>query len=455
MSARCIVILLAVVITGCSAFSHTNIPEEGEVPESRATFNIDTSRGNDDTLFILAFSGGGSRAAYLSASVMLALDKRDNMLGKVDAISSVSGGSLPAAYYVISSDAEPAKYGRLWNEDTVRDLMSRNYTARWFGNWFWPNNIGKYWFTAYDRTDIMAQTLADNLYDTIPRGHDLKMGDLLPDRPYLILNATNGTNDHFGESFTFTTEDFATIHSDLQDYELARAVMGTATFPGVFSYMTLANYATGTDKKPQYTHIFDGGNSDNLGIKSVSRILRTLDEEGKSYKRLIVMLVDAYTGKSGVSNDDARSRKPLDLVIDTNFIDATDSLLASNRGGNLISFKEELTKRVDGNPELAKRAVFYHLQFADSNKYKKKLWKIPTNFTISEDNACLIEKFVNEIMDQDNTCLSAIKTILSGGSYEGDLICEHTHLPGHHVDSDLSDRCAGNSFEMDGKGTDI
>lgn len=63
------------------------------------------SMGN--TLVFLAFSGGGTRAAALSYGVMQEL--RDTLvvsdgaatplLGEVDAISSVSGGSFTAAYY--------------------------------------------------------------------------------------------------------------------------------------------------------------------------------------------------------------------------------------------------------------------------------------------------------------------------------------------------------------------
>src|SRR5204863_4300210 len=46
----------------------------------------------------IAISGGGSRSANYSAAVMFEL-QRLGLLEKVDAISSVSGGSLTAAYY--------------------------------------------------------------------------------------------------------------------------------------------------------------------------------------------------------------------------------------------------------------------------------------------------------------------------------------------------------------------
>ena len=438
MYIRFFISILAVALAACTSMqkinSHTNLPQLNPNSEhTRATFNVNPKdRGRGDTLFILAFSGGGSRAAYWSADVMLKLEQvyasQDmNLLQEVDAISSVSGGSLPAAYYAISTDpGDPPLYGKVWDEDTVKRQMSKNYTRRWFGNWFWPYNIARYYTTGYDRTDIMAQTLADNLYDTKLLGRDLRMRDLNPARPYLILNATNGTRGAaFGSPFTFTAEDFALIGSDIDDYEVARAVMGTAAFPGVFSYMTLENYRTTTDAKPQYVHIFDGGNVDNLGLSGVSRILKTLNDKGTPYDRLIVILVDAYAGKSGVSNDDADSRKPLDFIVDSNFIDATDSLLSENRSQHLSKFENTFMQRLSEHPELTGKAVFYHIQFTDSPKYKDDLWKIPTNFSINTRNRDLIDKAADELLTPENTCLMAIRDILAGGSYAGNPICHY------------------------------
>ncbi len=197
-----------------------------------------------------------------------------NLLKEVDAISSVSGGSLPAAYYAISQDTAPgsasARSNRNWDDSTVKELMARNYINKWIGNWFWPGNMAKYWFTAYDRSDIMAQTFADNLYDTSFTGTDLLYRDINPERPQLIINATIGNQGLMGETFTFTRDDFAIyLNSDLSSYDIARAVMASASFPSVFHYMTLRNYHA----ENKYMHVFDGGNSDNLGLKSVMRII--------------------------------------------------------------------------------------------------------------------------------------------------------------------------------------
>ena len=80
----------------------------------------------------------------------------------------------------------------------------------------------------------------------------------------------------FGEVFTFTAEDFARICSSIEDYSVARAVMATATFPGVFNFMTLSNYCRRNmlddTEDRRYLHVFDGGNADNLGLTSLKRV---------------------------------------------------------------------------------------------------------------------------------------------------------------------------------------
>jgi len=409
-------------------FSHTNIEAPSTEPKTtKASFNIKQPRGESkETLFILALSGGGSRAAYWSGSIMLALEtvfqhQGFNLLQEVDAISSVSGGSLPAAYYAISySQTDPsgsAPSNRLWNESTVKDLMTRNYRARWVGNWFWPVNSVKYWFTDFDRSDMMAQTFADNMFDVGMAGFDLKFSDINPNRPNLILNATNGTEGQFGELFTFTDEHFRRLHSDISDYDIARAVMATASFPAAFNYMTLKNY-TGEN---HYIHLFDGGNYDNLGLESTKLIL----EKNKSnFKNFIVILIDAYIDSPGVSIRKKDAREFLDYAVDLNFIDSFDSLLALNRNNSIENFKSAL-KQFEPT-----RSVFYHIQFDDIDdlELREKLGTIATDFNIKKDAIVAIDDAVTELIRKDNACLQIIKAMMfEKGINDQSQYCQWTY----------------------------
>jgi predicted acylesterase/phospholipase RssA len=405
----------------------------------RATFNVTAARGAPDVLVVLALSGGGSRAAYLSAKAMLKLQSvfldepgKLDLLSEVDVISSVSGGSLPAAYYAISTDpGEPQVYGRQWDEQTVDKLMTRDFTVRWFGDWFWPTNIVRYWSTGFNRTDIMAQTLADNLFDRSPGGQDLKLSDLRSSRPYLLLNATNATADHFHYPFTFTEDDFSTLNSDVGDYSLGRAVMGTATFPAVFNYMTVRDFTHCAKRREdqRFVHVFDGGNYDNLGLISVIRMLVAMKERKTLPSKVIVILIDAYTDKAGVDAEKPDPRDATDFIIDHNFVAATDSLLSDNRDKTLEGFKiffDDQFKSSSGKQQ----AVFYHLQFSDivgDQKLNDEVNSIPTTFSINPTDAGYIDAALGQLLTKDNTCLQAMKGVLTQGNNDLlDPVCQYT-----------------------------
>ncbi len=342
---------------------------EDRVPDACAQQRITEPKQQTSVLVLLALSGGGSRAAYFSALSMLEMQKinltidehESNVLHEVDAISSVSGGSMAAAYYAISTDPGTecaGQAGRTWDvdhDDEIRSLMTSNYRGKWIGNWFWPTNILAFWFSHYDRTDIMAQTLSDNLFDERPLGGDLDMGELNPLRPNLIMNATSGSRGEvngirFGQVFTFTTEDFDRICSSINDYSVARAVMASATFPGAFNFMTLKDlcpHDSDTGKKEaRYLHVFDGGTADNLGLTSIKRVIwEALNDRDKNFpalkhKHVIVILVDAFTDSSGVDPSKPDPRGFFDFIMDTNVVDATSSLLEANRKSLLKEFED-------------------------------------------------------------------------------------------------------------------
>jgi predicted acylesterase/phospholipase RssA len=440
-------ILLVTTVSGCSTWTHTSLFSSSNIKKtndsratSKASFVVIPDRGDPDMLMILALSGGGSRAAYWSASVMLRLEQvfkhhNLNLLQQVDAISSVSGGSLPAAYYAISTEPGiKSVHDRVWEDDVVKKLMAKDYITRWIGNWFWPENIAKYWFTAYDRTDIMAQTLADNLYDVhmsgsdLAKGRDLTIGEIQPDRPYLILNATNATseNKRFGKPFTFTDDVFDDLDSDINKYSIARAVMATASFPGAFQTMTLQDFSKKAEGN-RYVHIFDGGNVDNLGLDSASKIIDTLSKQQIAYKKLVVILVDAYTEGGGISETQADGRGGLDFFIDTNIVDATDSLLTKNRQNSLSNFNRKIEARHFYPVLQPSQTLFYHLKFDNvkDSLQREKLNSIKTSFNIEPEGVAAIDFAVDQLLTPENHCLIAIKQLLETGKHSRNSICSY------------------------------
>ena len=426
-------------LSGCCWNAYTNkamdqtmhrVSEEA----THATFDIKDKRGNPDVLLAMALSGGGSRAAYFSASAMLKLQDVFNdidILKEIDVVSSVSGGSLPAAYYCISKDSKEDKVrsNRYWNEGVVKKLMSINYQGKWIENLFWPYNIFRYWFTAYDRSDIMAQTFEDNLFDVSPLGSELKFRDLNPERPYLIINATDGTENigkekHFGELFTFTKEDFSNkLNSDINSYSVARAVMASAAFPGAFNYMTLMDYRDPEVKDERYLHLFDGGNSDNLGLKSIKRILFATKDR---YKHYIVILIDSYKEKRGIDRNNCDPRSLFSYVVDLNFMDTFDSLLDANRKNLLDQFKSHTFNMGDNKTYTIGNLTFWHVTFQDidpgikddigteEKSFKEALNMIPTSFSIDAKDTKRIDRAVDLLINEDNVILKQIRDLLLG-----------------------------------------
>jgi predicted acylesterase/phospholipase RssA len=214
---------------------------------------------NGDGYFVgLAISGGGSRSANFGAACMFEL-QRIGLLQRVDYISSVSGGSLVGAYYCLNRQG--------WNPKNVQEKMTHSFASDIAWQWILPWDLIALMFTDYDRSDLLANTLRVNLY-TKSDGKEQTFADLLPDRPRLLINATDLQS---GRRFVFCNESFNEINSDLSKYPIAYAVAASSSVPVVLHQVTLRDFST-TFK--QYRHLVDGGVVDNLGIATLVETYR-------------------------------------------------------------------------------------------------------------------------------------------------------------------------------------
>ncbi len=106
-----VLVVLALLGSGCAHYPE-NARMKHHDPQGGYRFSTLSHTGNSDSLqVVLAFSGGGNRAAALSYGVLEELARteivwegqRRRLLDEVDMISSVSGGSFTAAYYALYS----------------------------------------------------------------------------------------------------------------------------------------------------------------------------------------------------------------------------------------------------------------------------------------------------------------------------------------------------------------
>jgi predicted acylesterase/phospholipase RssA len=324
------------------------IPAAAREPDPAVTACVAERSRRDSSFVGLALSGGGARAAVFSAAVLFELDALGAM-DHVDALSAVSGGAITAALYAISCDVDdptcertvPPDAGLLsrsktrpeWREDQVFDKLSRSYVSRWIFNRLWPDNVLRDLFTSYDGTDVFAETLSDNLYDTSALGGlPFTFGDLNPTRPALIISATDYSESSVDtDVFTFTKDEFErTLDSDLSTFELGRAVAASSAYPGFFNYSTLTVWNTHGEEPEvsEYKHVFDGGASDNLALAGLENSLRrTLLSNRAVPDQLIFLSVDAQNGFTGVNATAPDPRNTILRIVDLNFLDAYDTLM--------------------------------------------------------------------------------------------------------------------------------
>jgi NTE family protein len=207
--------------------------ELGEIgAEPRYKWAGDDAVSRRDTLFIITASGGGTRAAALTLGTLLALDdvplsgNEHSLLGEVDIISSVSGGSVTAAYFALEG-AEG--FRRLEDgfirRDGIGQLILRAINPVTFAQLSTPS---------LSRLDVLIDYFKDSLFD------DVTYEALIGHRPYLILNAADMSG---GAVFSFTQPSFDLICADLAKFRLAEAVAASAAFPVALAPLAIKNHS--------------------------------------------------------------------------------------------------------------------------------------------------------------------------------------------------------------------
>ena len=315
----------ALELAGCSAARFKNEPLAHWNPDAgyRAVRQISGHRSGE-LLLIVAFSGGGTRAAAFSYGVLEELrdtkvpisGRRRRLLDEIDLISGVSGGSFPAAYYGLYGDSIFSEFEPLFLKKNIEGVLAVRLLR--------PKNWVRLFSPYFGRGELAAEYYDEVLF------HGATFGDLSRrNAPYIGINATDLSS---GSRFTFNQDFFDLICSDLSKFPVSVAVTASSAVPVLFSPITLQNYAgscgyelppwgkealTSPDasvrrrvyaqqgfsfldaKHRRYIHLLDGGISDNLGIRTAyerlvledSNLGKVLKETGHGNVRDIVLIV--------------------------------------------------------------------------------------------------------------------------------------------------------------------
>ena len=303
-------ILPAIVLCGCVTVAPVNVRVDRVGPETGyriAKFMV-RDRGptnNPDALVLLAFSGGGTRAAALSYGVLEELRRtpivvkghQHSLLDEVDLIAGVSGGSFTALAYALYGE-------RLFHEYQQR-FLKRNVQGELIQRVLNPTNWLRLASDSYGRSELAA-----DYYDEILFGGATFSGLIPLQTPVAVVT---GTDLSTGARFEFSQDTFDLLCSDLGSVRLARAAATSSAVPVLLSPVTYRNYGGKCDamlpiwvqdvanrehaarpagrallryrdfkaledsENRPYLHIVDGAVSDNLGLRGMLEAFEQLE----------------------------------------------------------------------------------------------------------------------------------------------------------------------------------
>ncbi|MEP9324844.1 patatin-like phospholipase family protein [Paraburkholderia phymatum] len=334
----------------------------------------------------VAISGGGSRAANFGMYVLRELD-RLGILDRVDAISSVSGGSIAAAHFGVYYPYLRSEYWAFAEKDLRQDFRDD-----WLKRHMDPANWRTLYGDRFNASTILAETYDRLLFHGAvfrnmsipgPGSPHILINSTIVGGPELLSNCVAQGKNAFSErlsTFVFSDDAFKfCLGSDLGSFSIAQAVAASSAYPLVFSPVALTSYprimmGDKGDEHLQYLHVMDGGVSDNLGIDALvaaanGRWHRGLAEESLSAGSVVssdkvpcfLIVVDAFIDdgeKLEEEYPDLR-RSLLDRVIDPSWHYAFDALLQRRRSDSLLSLGIDLEDRTPGGDYV--RAVPSHV----------------------------------------------------------------------------------------------
>ncbi|MFO1313168.1 MAG: patatin-like phospholipase family protein [Burkholderiales bacterium] len=306
MTGRSVVLTLLLALAGC-ATAPVNPPVTRVDPTAGYRYETRTHYFRDaEDIVVLAFSGGGTRAAAFSYGVLEALRNtvvigpkgdKERLLDSVQVVTGVSGGSFTALAYGL--------YGERLFGEYERRFLKRDVQGELIGRALNP----LYW-ASLSSLEWGRSELAADLYDEIlfngATFSDLQRGS----GPMIVTSATDLSS---GARFYYTQQMFDILCSDLGAVRLSRAAASSSGVPVVLSPVTIYNYG-GTcgyeepplltriansaaiarpaaramqqvkelryyqdGKRRPYLHLVDGGVSDNLAMRAILEILEEFE----------------------------------------------------------------------------------------------------------------------------------------------------------------------------------
>lgn len=237
----------------------------------------------------LALSGGGIRAMVFHLGVLQHLAERD-LLGAVERVSTVSGGSLLVGLLLQQNELR-------WptSEQFLKRLLPAlreslcTRSLQWGAGRQLVNPLN--WRFLLSRANLLAMALQ----------REWHVCGTLADLPEMPEWSINGTTAENGKRFRFKRHDIGDYtlgYASADHYPLANALAVSAAFPGGFGPLTLdaqhfewrkrpwgAPATEAAPVKPAFNrlHLYDGGVYDNMGLEPFFDVGKKSSKVGDCY----------------------------------------------------------------------------------------------------------------------------------------------------------------------------
>ncbi len=390
-------------------------------------------------VIILAFSGGGTRAAAFSYGVLEALrnmefvdhdGRKARLLDDVGAIAGVSGGSFTALAYGLYGETLFGQYEQRFLKRDVEGELIR----RLFDPYYW----GSLSSTGWGRSELAAQYYDEILFEGATFA-DLERGS----GPMIVATATDVSS---GARFYYSQTMFDVICSQLGSVNLSRAAASSSAVPVVLSPVTLNNYGgtcdyrepawvkriAGLDRSQRpaarvlqqitdmraytdsadrpYIHLVDGGISDNLAMRGIIDILDAYAAQRLAelptpldrLKRILVLVVNSLSTPKTDWDKSVSAPGPINVLLQASGVpidyysyETIDVLLDMAARWRMLRGIRESGAIIDGtNPALidVMRVPDTEIYVVDVSFAKVKdpeerafLNNLPTSFVLSSD----------------------------------------------------------------------
>lgn len=331
-SYRVILLVTLLAVSGCGPVH--NMPANVPLAGVDAQYGFGQSEGSspvgDDNLLVaLSFSGGGMRAAAFSFGALEAFGETaapkkiggGAMIDRVDFVSGVSGGAIPAAYFGLKKHAMLSDFRENFLLQNPEEALATQMNLA---------NLGRGLSGGVNQDSRLSGWLNQHLFK------GATFGALRTGRPRVWINASDIYNR---TPFVFGQTAFNALCSDLKSYPLADAVAASSAVPVAFAPIIIQSYgdkcasplppwiekarhnpnappllrsfaegiARYRDGSMKYVKLLDGGLVDNYGLSgftiarlSAERPFQPLSpQQAVRIRRALFLVVDAGRGPSG------------------------------------------------------------------------------------------------------------------------------------------------------------